>query len=74
MAPIVHGLEAEYYDRINVVYLDIDDPANDIFKRELGYLFQPHFFLLDGEGNILEQWLGSVRGQDLRSAIDSALQ
>jgi hypothetical protein len=74
MAPIVHGLEAEYYDRINVVYLDIDDPANDIFKRELGYLFQPHFFLLDGEGNILEQWLGSVRGQDFRSAIDSALQ
>ncbi len=74
MAPIVHGLEAEYYDKINLVYLDIDDPANDVFKRELGYRFQPHFFLLDGEGNILEQWLGSVRGQDFRTAIDSALQ
>ncbi len=73
MAPIVHGLEAEYYDKINVVYLDIDDPANDVFKRVLGYRFQPHFFLLDGEGNILEQWLGSVKGQDFRTAIEATL-
>ncbi|MBE9524381.1 MAG: hypothetical protein IMY76_04735, partial [Chloroflexi bacterium] len=54
-------------------YLDIDDPANDVFKRELGYRFQPHFFLLDGEGNILEQWLGSVKGQDFRTAIEATL-
>ena len=74
MAPIVHGFEAEYFNKINVVYLDVDNPSNDIFKRNLGYRFQPHFFLLDGEGNILVQWLGSVRGQDFRTAIESALQ
>ena len=74
MAPIVHGLEAEYYDTINVAYLDIDDPANDVFKRELGYRFQPHFLLLDGDGNILEQWLGAVIGEDFRTAIEAALQ
>ena len=74
MASIVHGLEAEYYDNINVVYLDIDDPANDVFKRELGYRFQPHFFLLDRDGNILEQWLGTVNVEDFRTAIEAKLQ
>jgi len=74
MAPIVHGLEAEYHDRINVVYLDIDDPANDSFKQALGYRFQPHFFLLDGDGKILVQWVGSVKGEEFRAAIDTALQ
>jgi len=37
MAPIVHGLEAEYSERINFVYLDIDDPANSDLLSFLGY-------------------------------------
>lgn len=70
MAPIVHGLEVEYFGRVNFVYLDIDDPANDNFKKELGYKYQPHFFLVDGEGNILLQWLGPVSTADFRSAFN----
>ena len=60
MAPIVHGLEAQYQDQIHFVYLDIDDPRNDQFKRDLNYRVQPHIFLLDGQGNILKTWLGRV--------------
>ncbi len=70
MAPIVHALEVEYYPDVEFVYLDIDDPANDEFKRELGYRYQPHFFLLDGEGNVIEQWVGIVEESALRSALD----
>lgn len=70
MAPIVHGLEVEYFGSVNFVYLDIDDPANDNFKKELGYKYQPHFFLVDGEGNILLQWLGPVPAADFRAAFD----
>lgn len=70
MAPIVHGLEVEYFGSVNFVYLDIDDPANDNFKKELGYKYQPHFFLVDGEGNILLQWLGPVPVDDFRAAFD----
>jgi len=29
MAPVVHGLEAEYYDKVQFAFLDVDDPAND---------------------------------------------
>lgn len=74
MAPIVHGLEAEYADRMNFVYLDIDDPATDSFKGALGYRYQPHFFLLDGEGNILRQWLGFVPEEEFRQNFISALE
>jgi hypothetical protein len=74
MAPIVHGLEAEYFDQINFVYLDIDDPGNDEFEQGLGFKYQPHFFLIDGEGNTLMQWLGPVSENDFRDAFDSYLQ
>ena len=74
MAPIVHGLENKYGDQINFVYLDIDDPAGNIIKRELGYRVQPHFFLLDGQGNIIEQWVGIVSEDTLRSSFDKSLQ
>lgn len=68
---MVHGLEVEYYDRINFVYLDIDDSHNNEFKRMLGYRVQPHIFLLDGEGNILQQWLGIVSEAEFRAAFDN---
>ncbi len=74
MAPIVHGLEAEYSENINFVYLDIDDPENADLLRFLGYRYQPHFFLIDRDGTIVNQWLGPVTAADFRSAFDSQLQ
>ena len=73
MAPIVHGLEAEYSDRMVFTYLDIDDQANEDFKSQLNYRVQPHFLLLDAEGNILQQWVGSVTDEEFRAAFDAAL-
>ena len=74
MAPIVHGLEVEYFNRVNFVYLDIDDPVNSEYLTKIGYRYQPHFFLIDGQGAVLQQWLGPVEAGDFRSAIDSYLK
>jgi thioredoxin-like negative regulator of GroEL len=73
MAPMVHGLEAEYHQEINFVYLDIDDSRNDRFKQQLGFRYQPHFFLLDGDGEVLNVWVGRVSEEDFRAAFESAL-
>ena len=70
----MHGLEVEYADRVNFVYLDVDDPANSEFLNELGYRYQPHFFIIDGQGAVLQQWLGPVGAEDFRTAFDSYLQ
>lgn len=68
----MHGLEAKYSDRIDFVYLDIDDPRTTPFKSQLGYLVQPHIFMLDGQGEIRQQWLGMVSGAELEAALLAA--
>ena len=74
MAPVVHGLEAKWGREINFLYLDIDDDRNDVFKRELGYRLQPHFFLLDAEGNIIHQWLGITPGAEFEVVFETLTQ
>jgi hypothetical protein len=74
MIPIVHGLQAKYEDRIGFVYLDIDDGANAEFKRALGYRVQPHFFLLDAEGQVVQSWLGRPAEAELEAALQGVLK
>jgi thioredoxin-related protein len=73
MAPVVQGVEKEYIGRVNFIYLDIDDPATDLFKQQLRYRVEPHFFLLDEHGKVLQQWVGYVTVEQFRQALDSAL-
>jgi hypothetical protein len=68
----VHGLEAEWGGQVNFVYLDIDDAATEPFKRQLGYRVQPHMFLLDGDGQVLQQWLGFVDAATLEASLQQA--
>lgn len=60
MAPVVHGLEAQYYNQIEFSFLDIDDPATNPFKQEFGFTYQPMFVLLDADGATVKTWYGSV--------------
>ncbi|MBI5962780.1 MAG: hypothetical protein HY863_04845 [Chloroflexi bacterium] len=74
MAPMVHGLEAEYYGRIKFSFLDADDPDTDVFQKSLGFYYQPELYLLDANGNVLEKFIGLVAEGDLRSAFAKYLQ
>lgn len=73
MAPVVHGLEQEYNGRIAFAYLDIDDDATEPFKQRLGYGGQPHFFLVDGTGAVVQEWRGRVSEGEFRTAFDQLL-
>jgi hypothetical protein len=63
---MVHGLEAEYFGRIQFTYLDADDPLTRDFQRTLGFFYQPEIYLLDGDGKILKKWVGYTSEQELR--------
>ena len=65
----MHGLESVWSDRVNFVYLDIDDPRTEPFRRQLGYRVQPHMFLLDEQGTVVQQWLGYVEAETLEAAF-----
>ena len=73
MAPLIHALDDQYTEQMNFIYLDIDDPGNDFFKKDLGFRKEPQFFLLDKEGMILEQWTGYVSMGDFNEAFEAAL-
>ncbi len=73
MAPVVHGLEAKYAGQIDFIYLDIDDSANADAKAKYGFRVQPQFFLLDAEGNVIQDWLGPVTAEDFETAFAQLL-
>jgi thioredoxin-like negative regulator of GroEL len=73
MAPVVHGLESEYEDRIRFTYLDVDSAAVTPFRQELGVRGIPQFYLLDGDGTVIQQWTGLLPETVLADAIESEL-
>jgi len=73
MKPLVHSLEAEYWGQIDFVYLDREDAANRELVAQFGVRGQPVLFLLDAQGNIINQWFGIVNADELQSAFAQVL-
>lgn len=73
MKPIVGGLKNIYPDQIDFVELNIDDPATNEAKQKYNFRVQPHFLLIDENGEVVKEWLGIVEQGDFRAAIDEVL-
>ena len=71
---MVHGLEAQYFGKVRFTYLDADDPNTREFQRTLGFRYQPEFYLLDAQGNVLQQWFGFVSQEQFEQAFAEHLQ
>ena len=74
MAPMVHGLEAQYAGRIKFTYLDADDPLTQDFQRTLGFYYQPEVYLLDAEGTVLQKWVGFTPQEEFEAVFAQYLQ
>ena len=74
MAPMVHGLEAQYAGKIKFSYLDADDPATDEFQSTLGFQYQPEFYLLDADGNVLKKFIGFTSQEDFTAEFEKYVQ
>ena len=70
MAPVVHGLESQYKDRLDFVYLNIADPRTDSAKKALGFRATPHFFFASAKGEIHDSMQGVVPADSVRGAIE----
>jgi len=71
---MVHGLEAEYSGKIKFSYLDANDPNTDTFQRTLGFAYQPEFYLLDADGNVLKKFIGFVSQEDFAAEFEKHIQ
>ena len=67
---MVHRLEIDYWGQVEFIYLDIDDPDAAPYKKQFGFRYQPHLILLDGEGNVVQEFLGQQPETELRAALD----
>jgi thioredoxin-related protein len=74
MAPVVHGLEREYRDRIDFLYLHVAKPRNEDAKRRFGFTSTPHFFFLRANGTPVHVMQGVVPGDSVRWALDRLLE
>ena len=70
---MVHGLEAKYYGKIAFSFLDADDPATRDFQTALGFRYQPEFYLLDANGNVLKKWIGTVSQEEFEAVFTEHL-
>lgn len=76
MYPIVHGVEADYVDQIDFVYLNISRSggAADAAAR-YAVRGTPTFVLTAPDGTQVQRWVGGVfTGFDLRDALDAYLE
>lgn len=73
MAPMVHGLEAEYFGKVKFSFLDADDPNTDVFQKQLGFYAQPEFYFLDANGNVIKKLIGYIKEEEFRSLFDENL-
>ena len=74
MAPMVHGLEAKYYGKIKFAFLDADDSQTAEFQQALGFYYQPEFYLLDANGNVLKKFVGYVPQEDFEAEFAKYIQ
>ncbi|GAB4476881.1 MAG: hypothetical protein Kow00124_19500 [Anaerolineae bacterium] len=67
---MVHGLEAEYWGKVDFIYLDREDPANLDIVQQYRIRYQPIFIFIEPDGTIIEQWNGAPGERALRDALD----
>ena len=74
MAPMVHGLEAEYFGKVKFSFLDAADPQTDVFQKTLAFYYQPEFYFLDANGNLIKKLVGFISEDEFRNMFDASLQ
>ena len=70
---MVHRLEIDYWGQVEFIYLDIDDKNAAPYKQQFGFRYQPHLILLDGNGNVVQEFIGERPEAELREALDQLI-
>jgi thioredoxin-like negative regulator of GroEL len=74
MRPHIHALEAEYWGKIDFIYLDRELLLNYEIITLLDVQSQPEFVLMEiGQAEPVQHWRGAPPIETLRSALDDFL-
>lgn len=68
----MHGLEAEYWGRVDFIYLDRENPANADVVSRFAVAYQPVFVLIAPDGTEVQRWFGGT-ADDFRLNLEGYL-
>jgi thiol-disulfide isomerase/thioredoxin len=69
--PIVEQVEKKYRGKIVFENIDYDNPSNKGIIKKYSVTMNPTFLMFNAEGEIREQYLGSVDEETLASVVQS---
>lgn len=70
---MVHRLEAEYWEKIDFVYLDQYDQNNSEIFTRYGLRGRPIFVLIEPDGTEVTRWFGALSEDQIREILDTYL-
>ncbi len=73
MNPIVDGIEESYKGKVEVRWLDVQEPASKEAIVKYGVRVIPFFVLVDESGTPQARWIGVVEQSVLEEAFDRLL-
>jgi len=76
MEPVVQALQEKYQDEIVFLIIDVEkqnDPAVAKLAQEFQARYIPAFFLVDGKGQVVKDYVGVVSKQALTEVIEEMI-
>lgn len=70
----MHRLEDAYAGQVTFFHLDVDMPAYDEARQQVGVTGRSQYFLLDTDGNVAARWFGPIDFEQILAEIDILLQ
>jgi len=69
----VDGLQGYFGGQIDFYHVDTDDSIQVKASRPFGVYSHSQYVLLDGQGNVLQEWNGYLRPEEGVQTIESLL-
>lgn len=70
---MVHRLEAEYWNKIDFVYLHQYDEDNYPIFEKYDMVWRPVFVLIAPDGTLITKWFGALPEAEIRKILDDYL-
>ena len=74
MQPIVNGLENEYHESVEFIYINASTTEGLEIFNAYSLFGHPSYLILDDSGKVLWQSVGEQPAEDIQNALEAALE
>lgn len=73
MTPIVHGLQEEFANQVEIQLLNVGLPENEAIQQQYELRGHPTMVLINADGEKIHQFFGVVDEMQLRTALQDLI-